>query len=86
MYKKYGDISNHTDPGAPPTSTLDLEERKDSDHEILVTIALLKPDARYTVSINQCPLYLLCLGNTQSHVTTQHPIDKSSKRNENLSF
>jgi hypothetical protein len=49
MYKKYGDISNQSD-GGRPSSSIDLEERKDSDHEILVTIALLNPEARYQVS------------------------------------
>lgn len=58
MYKKYGDISNRTDPGTPPTSAIDLEERKDSDHEILVTIALLKPDARFAVP--SALFFLMC--------------------------
>lgn len=49
MYKKYGDISNKTISNSPQPSHIDLEERKEEDHEILVTIALLNPDARYQV-------------------------------------
>lgn len=50
MYKKYGDIPNRTKADTPPLSSIEAEERQDSDHEILVTIALLDPDARYKVS------------------------------------
>lgn len=51
MYKKYGDISNKTANDTPQPSQIDLDERKEEDHEILVTIALLNPDARFQVFI-----------------------------------
>lgn len=51
MYKKYGDISNKTSENSPRPSQIDLDERKQEDHEILVTIALLNADARFQVII-----------------------------------
>jgi hypothetical protein len=95
MYKRYGDISNHTTPGSPPLSSMDLEEREDSDHEILVTIALLDPDARYIVlflysfsfpSTHAClSSDMMCggqvtLNHSSPHSTPQISLPKGAKR------
>jgi hypothetical protein len=89
MYKRCGDISNQTD-GGRPSSSLDLEERRDSDHEILVTVALLNPEARYQVWTRSlppsCDSFVPPSDHSEPLLPSQHTLHLSPTREAVLSL